>query len=240
MAGSGAGARTRPAPPRRAAARPPPAGGRCCRSPGAGCRICRGPAWLLARRQQLELDVDRDLELERLSAAGQIGVPDDAEVAPVDGGLEREADPLAAGDVGAEAGEAAAGLDGAGLALDLELAAEANRAVVGDVERGRAELQPRVVLGVEEVGRHQVSPEHLLGDVDAGDLDAALELRRLAAAQLRGEGGEAAAEGGDAVVVDREVDGRVHGVDDPGAGGYLLVDGLGAHVRLLSLVTVDR
>ena len=55
--------------------------------------------------------------------------------------------------------------------------------------------------------------QHLLGDVDAGDLDGALELRLLAALELRLVVAEAAAEGGDAVVDDGEVDRGVDRVD---------------------------
>ena len=52
-----------------------------------------------------------------------------------------------------------------------------------------------MVLDVEEFGAHQVTLELLLLDVDAGDIDRALEPGLLAAGQGRGVLAKAAAEG---------------------------------------------
>jgi hypothetical protein len=60
----------------------------------------------------------------------------------------------------------------------------------------------------------------LLVDLDAGDVDRSLQVRLLAAAEGGGIGLEAAAEGGDAVVGDREVDRGMDGVDGPGPRRY--------------------
>src|SRR5262249_7879653 len=91
----------------------------------------------------------------------------------------------------------------------------------------------------------QVALQLRLVDLDAGDLDAALEPRPLAAGQGHRVVLEAAAEGGDAVVGDREVDRGVDGVDGPGARRDLLVEGLGAHrgaflFRRLSITNCRR
>src|SRR5207344_2608286 len=88
-----------------------------------------------------------------------------------------------------------------------------------ELDRGGAELQLRIALGVEELGRGEVALQRLLVDVDAGDLDRALELRLLAALERRGVVEKAAAESGDAVVDDGEVDRRVDGVHLVGPGG---------------------
>ena len=78
-----------------------------------------------------------------------------------------------AGEVGAELGVAAAGLDLAALSADLELAADRHGAVLGDLERGRLEAEARVALDVEELGGEQVALQLRLVDVDAGDVDGA-------------------------------------------------------------------
>ena len=176
-----------------------------------------------------------DLVVEHLAAAGQLGVPVEPEA--------RGGRPLAASERPTRALPArsapswpkrAARLDLALLAADLELAADGHRAVLADLELARLEAQLRVALGVEEVGGEQVALQLLLVDLDAGDVDRALELRRLAAAEPRLVGAEAAAEGRDAVVGDGEADRGVDRVDHVGACRDLLVDRLGAH-RLSSL-----
>jgi hypothetical protein len=52
-------------------------------------------------------------------------------------------------------GEAAARLDLAGLAVDLEVAGDAQAAVLADAELGRGESQAREALGVEELGERR-------------------------------------------------------------------------------------
>src|SRR6202012_4237027 len=113
--------------------------GRSCRSPGASFRICPGPSWLRLLGDELEVDVDRDLPLEDLAAARQVGVELDAEVTPVDRGRDREGDAGVAAEVRAELAEATGRLDLAGVALDRELTGESDGAVVADVEAARAE-----------------------------------------------------------------------------------------------------
>src|SRR4029077_6769491 len=173
--------------------------------------------------------VDRDLPLEHGAAARQVGVERHAEVTPVDRGRDREGDAGIAAEVGTELTEATGRLDLTGLAVDLQLTGKADGAVVGDVEAGRAEGQLREALGVEEFRRHQVTLQLGLVDVDRLHGDGALELRLLAAGQGGLVGLEAAAEGGDVVVGDREGNGRVDRVDGPAPGRDALVDGVGAH-----------
>ena len=80
-------------------------------------------------------------------------------------------------EVGAEPAELAARLDLARLAADLQLAAQPHRAVLVDLQLAGREPQLRVTRRVEELGGEEVALELLLVDLDAGDVDRALQPR---------------------------------------------------------------
>src|SRR3954447_1542954 len=127
------------------------------------------------RLGELELDVELDVVGQGEPALGQRRVPVEAELGPVDHGLEREAELGVAGDVLVRALDRAGAGDLLGVALDRQVAVD------GDVvpvtrEAQRAELDLGVALGVEEVRRLEVAGQVLVLDHDRVGVDRAVEV----------------------------------------------------------------
>src|SRR5262249_43386138 len=165
-------------------------------------------------------------------AAGQRGVPVEAERSAVDDRGQREAVALVAVRVGDRARDRALERRRLGDALDRQLALEA---ALADVAAGERDLG--MALGIEEVGRLEVSLQVLVLHLDALDARLADELAVL---QRGLEVRQLTREGGDAEVLDREADARVDRIGLPGAGRNcsLLLDDGGAH-KILASAKVD-
>src|SRR6185295_7453215 len=104
------------------------------------------------------------------------GVPVEAELRPVHGGLEIDADSLAALQVLRRADDRASGLDVPRRALDRQLARHDELPVIGpDVRRGEGDL--RGSLSVEEVRGEQVPVQLLVANVHARDANGPIEAR---------------------------------------------------------------
>ena len=86
-----------------------------------------------------------------------------------------------------------------------------------------------MILGVEEVRAEEMSDQLLFGNVDGRDVDGAFDRADafVADGDVAFEAAEAAAEGGDAEMLDLEADLGVDGVDALGAGldAYCLFGG---------------
>ena len=133
---------------------------------------------------ELELDRDRHLVVEDLAAAGQLGVASRgrSRAGRRSASIERPTRALPARSAPSWAKRPLASTS----RVSPRISSSPRRAALPSsptLELGRAEAQLRVALGVEELGGEEVALQLLLVDVDAGDLDGALELRLLAAGQ---------------------------------------------------------
>src|SRR5215204_4396092 len=171
---------------------------------------------VLGLLDERELDGQRDLVGERLAAGGQRGVPVHVELGAVDDGLEVEVAAGVAERVGVRGDPGAGGGDGAGDALDRQLALDLGGAVLAQLDVLRGEGHVGVVGGVEELAAQDVGAE-LLGraDRDRLDLRSALET---AVDELGVDLVERALEERDALVADGEAEARVDGIGGVGAG----------------------
>src|SRR4051812_17745195 len=174
--------------------------------------------------RQLELDDQRHVVRQREAALGERGVPLEAELGAVDHGLEVDADLRVAGDVLVRAHERATAAHGMRVALDGQLAVD-HELVALEAQVRRLVAQLGVVLDVEEVSRLQVGGQVLVLDDDRVGLHGADELRLAVLADLerRVEVLEAAAEGRDDHVLDREARARMNLVELPRSGRDLLL-----------------
>src|SRR3954454_12494181 len=172
------------------------------------------------RLRELELDGQLDVVGQGEPALGQRRVPVEAELRAVDDRLKREADLRVARDVLVRPLDRAGAGDLLGVALDRQVALDGEGvAVTRELERRERDLG--VALGVEEVRRLQVAGQVLVLDDDRVGVDRAVEVGRavLAHREARVEVLEAAAEGRDDHVLDRESGGGVDAVVLVGAGG---------------------
>src|SRR5205085_6874616 len=128
------------------------AAGRCCGSPVAGWPRFRGPSWLLALDGRGRQQQGHVVAHEQATARKRL-VPLEAELAAVDDGRHLEAHALVAPRVGAGASVVALELDRLRHALQRDLARNAGRAVAGQPDRLRAELDLRNALSIQEVRR---------------------------------------------------------------------------------------
>ena len=163
-----------------------------------------------------------DLLADEHAAGFEGGVPVDAPVLAVDGGLALEPDALVA--VGVDGGAGVLEVDGHGLgdALDGEVAGDPVVLGVDLLDRGGGEGDLRVGLHVEEVVALEVAVAVGVAGVDAGGLDGQLQVRvgRVLGVEVAGavELVERAADLGDHGVAGDEADPAVGRVDGVGAG----------------------
>src|SRR3989475_7542469 len=112
------------------------------------------------------------------------------------------------------------------------------------LDAGAFEGDGRMFLAVEQVGVHEAAHEPIVGHVDAGHRDRRIDRRRRGPSRVELEralqGAKARPVRREAHVVQRELDARVHRIDDPAGkrgrhGGLLGVGSIRAHGLFLSL-----
>src|SRR5687768_3568865 len=135
--------------------------------PGSGAGCSSGSGCL----DRGDLELERDLVADQDAAGLERGVPGDAPVLAVDDDRALEADALVAERVGGRALEGEVDRDGAGDALDGEVALDPHHVVAHQRDGGRREGDLRVGGDVEEVVAAQVAVALLVAGVDAVDLD---------------------------------------------------------------------
>jgi uncharacterized protein (TIRG00374 family) len=182
-----------------------------------GVRVARGGSGLQAG---LDLEGDGDLVADDGAAAFEGHVDGDAEVLAVEDGGGFEAGDRAVAHAGVDAAEFEGEFDGAGDAVEGEVALDHVVVALG-ADGGGGEGGGGVLLGVEEVGGLDVGVAVGVLGVDGRDLDFGGDGGGavLGDGDGAGEVVERAADLADHEVADGEADGGVDRVDGPGSGG---------------------